>query len=105
MIEFGEPTPRRQFLRFLGGTLGVGIGLMALPASALAKAAAPSTTARGSPDRPFNVTYSCSVDSYHCPCSGCSSGLPYLCTASGCSNICVCSTNGNCHYNMVQGGC
>lgn len=105
VIELREPTPRRQFLRFLGGTIGVGIGLMALPTSVLAKAAAPTAPAKGSPDMPLTVTYTCHVDSYHCPCSGCSSGLPYYCTASGCSSLCVCSTSGKCSYTFSQGGC
>ena len=104
-MDLGVPTPRRQFLRFLGGTLGVGIGLMALPTSVLAKAAAPSATPRGSPESPQSITFNCNVDSYHCPCSGCASGLPYLCTASGCVSMCVCSTNAKCHYTIVQGGC
>ena len=105
MIELGEPTPRRQFLRFLGGTIGVGIGLMVLPTSVLAKAAAPSAPARGSPESPQSFTFTCYADSFHCPCSGCTTGIPYLCTASGCANQCVCSTNGKCHYTFVQGGC
>jgi len=90
-----EHRSRRQFIGFLGGTLGAGLGLMALPTAALAKAA----SGRPSPDNPASPTLcngtSCTLN----PCS-CGSGIPYWCTNASCSYCITESTYRGCTFRL-----
>jgi hypothetical protein len=103
-----EGRSRRDFLKFAGGTLGAGLGLLALPPAVVAQGIRAVSKTPLRPESPQNVTFTCYANAQTCGCCSGTANANYNCIASGCASFCTgCqafSTHGSC-YSHVQGGC